>query len=146
MEITKATFDGFMDGIVAHDPPFSDDVSLKLLKHPFTPGLDFVFDPDDEADFDGYGAGKTTAGIEWGYDPNTMNGIITATPPVGGFHWETATDASLPQTIYGFILFNGNDTVAIAGQLFDTPVELTAANQIVDVPLAQITALPSAFL
>jgi len=145
MLVTTATIELFLDAIVVADPPFSDDVRVMLVKEPFTPNLGLALGDLTPTNFDGY-VEKGPETVEWGNDPNTSYPVITLTPPAGGWHWETASTDDLPQTIYGWAVYDGATSVMLGSELFDDPPSLDAANQIVDIPSVTITLLPNALI
>jgi len=120
------------------------DLQLLLAKNAFTPSPALVMGDIVEADFTGYAA-KGVSTPTWGSDPATGNRVIALPGPVGGFHWETNDAVNLPQSIFGWALFNADTGDIYDSDLLDTPVVLTAANQIVDLGSLGIT-LPSGFI
>lgn len=76
-----------------------------------------------------------------GLDPVTGDQIITIKEPAGGFRWEVTTTADLPQTIYGFALFNDDQTILLGVELLPVPITLNAVGQQVDLGSVKITVV-----
>jgi len=87
------------------------------------------------ANFDGYAALAMEESIaNSGTNPLTGNHIVTVKEPVGGIQFETSGVTNLPQTIYGCALLNDTETAIVGIQRFETPIVLTEANQIINIP------------
>jgi len=120
------------------------DGRVGLVKQSFTPSEDLVFADLIPADFNGAAAvGHSTP--TWGVDPLTNERVLNVPPLAGGFHWETVDTTNLPQTIYGYMLYNSDTTELLGCALFDTPIVLNAANQPVDIPAVQFR-FPAGFI
>ncbi len=65
--------------------------------------------------FDGYAAVGASDWVD-GIDPFTGDRTITLLPPVGGFEFDVTGNTNLPQSVYGFRVFNvtNNETVGSA--------------------------------
>lgn len=113
--------------------PATDANTIALIKSEFTLEEDLVAADVDLADFDGSTpiAGATGAQQE-GIDPATGDQIVTIKDPAGGYRFETTGVTNLPQTIYGYGLFNDDQTVLLGLALLDEPVTLTEANQVIN--------------
>jgi hypothetical protein len=115
---------------------------MYLAQNNFAPSENSVIGDVQAADFDGFAAIHCTPGTQpEGYDPTTLDSVIDLSPPVGGFRWITTGVTHLPETIYGFYLTNAAGTVLLASQLFDTPIVLTAASQVIDLGDARLRLL-----
>jgi len=121
----------------------SPDVAVRLIREPFTPAPTLA--DTTAADFGGYGD-KGADSPTWGFDPSTGERVLRATPPAGGWHWETTNTTNLPQTIYGYVWFNTDNDDVFASSLVPTPIVLTDANQVVDIPDPTLTINPAAFV
>jgi len=120
-------------------PAAGDENKLALVKTAFVPAETLLIGDVTLADFDG----STPLLVEDGtqptaLDPFTNDSIIDLLPPAGGFRWETTGVTNLPQTIFGYVLMNEAGTTLLASALFDTPIELTAINQRIDVDAAEL--------
>jgi len=122
----------------------STDAIVRLAKNSFTPGLGLLATDIDTADFDGYADKAADPGL-WAIDPATGNIVFYATEPAGGFVWETTGVTNLPQTIFGWVWMQTDSDTIFAGALFDTPIVLTASNQLVEVSFNRITMTPGGF-
>jgi len=146
MLLTQTFADSTAAGIAAIGPSFgSTDLEIGLAKAAFTPGLPLLIGDIDVADFDGY-AGKGWDPTLWAVDPASGLYVFYPTTPAGGFSWETTGVTNLPQTIHGYYLVDTDSGTLAAAALLDTPVVLTAANQIITIPLPTVTLSPAAFL
>jgi len=122
------------------------DVEVILIKEPFTPGPDLVIGDLVEADFDGYTPlAKAGTSPVVTTDPATGDKIIRLPDPAGGWNWATTGVTNLPQTIYGFAVMNEAETVILCSETFDTPIVLTAVNQVVDIPRAELVLPKDSF-
>ncbi len=84
------------------------------------------------ADFDGSAGLEVPVGaLPEGLDPVSSDALISIPPPAGGFRWETTGITNLPQTVTGVALVNDDSTVLFAVKKLDTPITLTAINQVV---------------
>jgi len=110
--------------------------NVHLVKAPFTPSptTDWTTMTADEADFDGYAVKTAAAGAQQSFtDPLTGERVTQLIEPAGGWHWETTGVTNLPQTIYGWVVTDDADTDTFGSGNFETPIELTAADQAVDI-------------
>jgi len=121
------------------------DLEIALVREPFSPGLALVYGDLTLANFTGSSQKTWDPGL-WAFDPAT--GLITFYPttPAGGYQWETADTVNLPQTIYGYALLDQDSTTLYFSELLATPLELTAANQLISIPLPIVTMLSGAWL
>lgn len=120
-------------------------VKLHLASAAFVPSLTTTVAGLTEATFAGYAAIAAGAtGLQQNFfDPATGNGIVEIIPPLGGWHWVTASATGLPQTLYGSYLTDNGNVQLWGSQLFQTPIVLTASGQGVDVVNARFTFPPS---
>lgn len=123
--------------LLAADPttlaPVSLAIQVALVKAAFSPSEGLVFADVVLADFDGSDPIDVTVGAQAeGLDPLSSDAIITLSPPVGGFRWETTGTTLLPQTIYGAVLLNNAGDTLMASYRLPTPVILTGINQVLD--------------
>jgi len=106
-----------------------------LVKEPIVPGPGLAYGDLVFADFDGYAAKTPVAGVQpESVDPSNGDAILSIVPPAGGWRWETTGLTNLPQTIYGFALYNTAGTVLYAAEALAVPVELNGLNQSVNLP------------
>lgn len=137
-----ALLKGFGDAAAADATWLAGNLTVALIKSPFTPGqatLDGLV-AGDQADFDGYAqkaAAAATRKVD--IDPATGDILVTILPPAGGWRWETTGDTHLPETIYGAALLQGTvgaifpDSV-IASEVFNSSVTFTGHPQQLVVP------------
>lgn len=148
MTPSLVAFKKMVDLLGADTITFAGTLSVGLIKTPFSPSLNMSFVAGDEANFTGYAFKTLTAATRpTANDPATGDRLLTITPPVGGFVWETTGTTNLPQTIYGYYV--GADTIGIGGTLLgaallDAPVVLTATDQQVQIPDPQLRVNPAA--
>lgn len=107
---------------------------LKLVNAAFTPSEASAIGDLSFANFDG----STPIEVELltqpeGLDPNSTDAIISLSPPVGGFRWETTGVTNLPQTIYGYALTNAAGTVLFGCERFPATIPLSGVNQVLTV-------------
>jgi len=128
------------------DKTDSGEQQLHLAKAAFTPSPNIVFSDFVEADFNGYAPIPAVAhSADWTTDPLTGAQIVELPPPELGWRWETGSAANLPQTIYGWYLTQVDDETMVGCQLFDTPIVLTAASQVIIVDRVFVRLAPGAF-
>lgn len=130
--------------LLAADPttlaPAADANVIALIIEDFTPGEDLVAADLTLADFDGSTPKAGALGTQQcGIDPITGDQVVTITDPVGGYRWETTGVTNLPQTVYGYGLYNEALTTLLAVEKFPAPYLLSAAGQEINVGKAQIT-------
>lgn len=103
-----------------------------LVKEPFVPSPSLAYGDLTFANFDGSTAKTPVSGDQpESLDPATGDALLDILPPAGGWRWETTGLTNLPQTVYGFALYNTAGTVLYASELLDIPVELNDVNQTV---------------
>jgi len=113
--------------------------TVALIKEPFTPSPDLVFGDLVEADFDAYGRIEAVPGSQqFSTDPANGDALLQLVPPVGGWRWETGSDFSFPQTIYGFVICKSGGDDLFASELLPTPITLTTAEQALVLPVVQL--------
>jgi len=113
-------------------------LSVVPIMIPFTPGEDMSsLTPDDvPATTIAAGIPVTAATRIATRDPATGAYVIAIQPPAGGFQETSGAGPGYPVTIHGFVLVDntgGTFTIPddiLASQLFDTPVTLTAEDQL----------------
>jgi hypothetical protein len=124
--------------------PATDANKMVLCKANFPETEQVVVGDITPADFDGStpllaGTGTQSEGL----DPITNAARITIKSPVGGWRWETTGITNLPQTIYGVALMSNDLSVVLAVERFDTPIVLTAVNQVIDRGPYEIVQAPN---
>lgn len=82
-------------------------------------------------------AGATGA-QQTGIDPVTQEQIVTIKEPVGGWRWATTNTVNLPQTIYGFALYDSTLATLLGAALLPAPITLTAAGQEINLGAVQM--------
>lgn len=131
--IVERPFILLSDDTVTFDP--GDPPNLRLIKAPFTPGPNIERADLVDADFDGATFVQLDPTlIAESLDPATNDVMLSMPAGATPYRWETATDLNLPQTIYGSAMIKDNNTDVIACELFDTPITLTAPNQVIMLP------------
>lgn len=117
-----------------HPAPGSENYVI-LFKNNVVIGPDTVMADLTEPTFDDYTAIACAAGAAAAaVDPISNAWEIRPPEPNGGFSWIVGGDTDLPQTIYGWALVNHAKTALIAAENFAAPLQLTAQDQVVDVP------------
>lgn len=76
--------------------------------------------------------------VQTSIDPTTGALIFRLVPPVGGWRWETVGASGLPITIYGWVWWNPDDNSIWKAALLDTPVELSASGQSIEVDEVEV--------
>lgn len=114
--------------------------NVTLIKANFTPGAGTDIASLTPADFTGSAAKTAPSGAQQAFvDAGTGRRIVQLIEPVGGWHW-VATDAvNLPQTIYGFVVTNDDDSETYGSELLPTPIEILEAGQAVDLDQVRFT-------
>lgn len=115
---------------------------MALVMAAFAPSEETVIGDLTLATFDGSTPKDCGVGTQpEGLDPTTGDSVVTLLAPAGGWRWETTGVTNLPQTIFGFALFDNALAVYLGSALLPAPITLTAANQVVslgDVTLRQL--------
>jgi len=122
------------------NPGTGDEAKVILFQNNVTLTKDTVIADLTPATFGGYaakvlGAGDPTSGI----NPATGQWELRMREPVGGIEFTTSGTSNLPQTIYGYAIVSEDGTELFASKKFDTPITLTANQQVIDVPQPKIT-------
>jgi hypothetical protein len=66
--------------------------------------------------------------------------VITIVEPLGGWRFVTSDAVNLPQTIYGYALYDSTGTPElIASQLLPEPIDLVAAGQEINLGTVKLT-------
>lgn len=104
---------------------------VALVSAPFTPDEDLVYADLTLANFDGSTAKTVALGaMQVGMDPVTGEQRITVPDIVGGWRWETTGITNLPQTIYGFALYDSTGPGPLLGvEVLPQPITLQEAGQ-----------------
>jgi hypothetical protein len=107
--------------------------TISLVQTPFAPNENLQPGNLTTANFTGstpiaQGAANLSVGV------NPVNGqqTLTVADPVGGFRFQTGNMANLPQTIYGYMYTNANQSQMLGIALLPAPVTLTAPGQFID--------------
>jgi hypothetical protein len=112
---------------------------IALIKTPFVPSETMVAGDVTPADFTGSTALAGSTGAQLvGVDPSTGQQLITIKEPLGGWRWITTNTVNLPQTIYGYGLYDSTLATLLAVALLPAPVALTETGQQVDIGRAAI--------
>jgi len=121
---------------------------VALVMAPFTPSEDLALGDLTLATFDGSTAKTVALGAQQvGIDPTTGEQRITVPDVVGGWRWETTGTTNLPQTIYGFVLYDSTGPgPLIASETLPSPVTLTEVGQEIIVGKVQIAISLEPFL
>ena len=120
--------------------PASDPNAMALIINNFAPSEDLVAADLDLATFTGSTPIPGATGAQnVGIDPVTLAQVIEIKPPIGGYRWEATDGVDLPQTIYGYGLFNEALSTVLAVQALPTPITLTEAGQFIDIDSATLT-------
>ena len=107
---------------------------VHLIKAPFTPGPQTALSGLTPADFTGSTAKNAASGNQQQFnDPITVQLVVQLVEPLGGWHWQATDAVNLPQTIFGFVVTDLANAVTFGSALLDTPVQLLAAGDAVDV-------------
>jgi len=113
--------------------PATDANLVTLAQAAFNPSELLAIGDVTPADFDGSDPIEITVGVQAeGLDPLNADAIITLSPPVGGFRFETTGTTNLPQTIYGVYVTDNGATKILCSKLLDQPITLTTINQVID--------------
>lgn len=150
--LRRATYTDWANGLGDDSLTFfGQALFLRLILVEFDPALDKTFLDADEANFDGYAAGGGVIGAAvraTSNDPATNDRLIVIPPATNGNRWETTGATHLPQVIYGYALSSDSIGLATADimymDLLPEPVELSAIDQEVDVPLVRLRVNPAA--
>jgi hypothetical protein len=108
---------------------------VSLFKNAVTPNENNVIGDLTLADFDGSTAKTVALGAqEAAVDPVSGQQVITVPEVVGGWRWETSGVTNLPQTIYGFALYDSTGPGPLLGiELLPTPITLTEVGQEINI-------------
>lgn len=121
-------------------PTVPQTLEMRLLQAAFAPAPDLVFASLLEATFGGYAPiAQDAANPNVTIDPSFGFYIVDIPEPAGGWRW--IFNGSTPQTIYGWCIIDPAGPTIKYSQLFDTPIPLTVASQVVEVPYARFNVL-----
>lgn len=118
---------------------------VALISAPFTPNENLTFADLTLATFDGSTEKTVPLGSqEVGVDPLTGQQIITIVPPAGGWRFVSTGVTNLPQTIYGFCLYDSTGPgPLLACELLPTPISIVASGQQIDLGTVKLTLVLS---
>ncbi len=132
MQVTQANLNAFVDVIAADTGILAAATAMHchLVINSFTPSLSLELADVTLATF----TGSTPLNAGTGVQPVLLNPLtnqyeIRIKEPAGGWSWICTADPATPETVYGFILTDTADTLLIGSGLVDTPVEISAAGQ-----------------
>jgi len=118
--------------------------NVKLVKDPFTPGSGTDYAGLVVADFDGSGAKTAASGAQQSFvDALTGQSVVQLIEPAGGWHWVTTGVTNLPQTIYGYVVTNDDNSETFGSELLTEPITLTASGQAIDLDQVRFTLVLS---
>ena len=114
---------------------------VALVMAPFTPTPQTLYADLVLATFTGSTPKTVALGAQGAaQDPVTNQEVITIVEPVGGWRFVTSDAVNLPQTIYGFALFDSTGPGPLIGsQILEEPVTLTAAGQEINLGTVKFT-------
>lgn len=116
---------------------------VALIKAAFNGNEDLIATDLTRADFTGSGAlGGVVGAQQTGLDPATGQQIITLIEPLGGWRWVTTNAANLPQTIFGYAVFDSTLATLLAVNVFLVPISLTASGQVINLGTLDLTINP----
>jgi hypothetical protein len=132
--------------LLAADPttlaPVANANKVVLIKSAFTPNE--LLTPADltPADFDGSTAKLAAVGTQQaGLDPATGDQVITIVEPVGSWRWETTGTTNLPQTIYGYGLYDNTLATLLGIALLPAPLTLQIVGQQINLGTVAMTVV-----
>lgn len=116
-----------------------------LVMAPFTPSPTTAYADLVLATFTGATPKTVALGAQGAaQDPVTNQQVITIVEPVGGWRFVTTDAVNLPQTIYGFALFDSTGPGPLIGcELLSEPVTLVAAGQEINLGTVKFTLVLS---
>jgi len=127
--------------------PAADANVIALVINEFSPSEAMVLAGLDLATFDGSTPIEGVTGTQpTGIDGNTGDVLIYISPPAGGYRWETTGTTNLPQTVYGYALLSNDLGTLLAAARLETPVELTAVNQPVELGAVTIRQIAGSMI
>jgi hypothetical protein len=129
---------------LANTPPLDQvaaDNRVGLVMAPFTPSPSTAYADLVLATFTGATPKVVALGAQGSaQDPVSNQMVITIVEPLGGWRFVTSDAVNLPQTIYGYALFDstgGPDL--LASQLLPEPITLVAAGQEINLDTVKLT-------
>jgi len=133
-----------MASALATTPPLDQVTALNrvaLVMEPFTPTRQTLLADLVLATFDGSTEKTVALGAQGSaQDPVTLQQIITIVEPLGGWRWVTSGTTNLPQSIYGFVLFDSSGPGPLLGsELLPEAITLTAIGQEVNLGTVKFT-------
>lgn len=133
---------------LAAAPPLAQATALNriaLIMAPFTPSPNLTYADLVLATFTGSAPKVVPLGTQQaGIDPVTGQNVITIVEPAGGWRFQATDTVNLPQSIFGFALFDSTGPgPLIATELLAVPVTLTAALQEINLGTAKLTLVLS---
>lgn len=129
---------------LANTPPLDQvaaDNRVGLVMAPFTPSPSTAYADLVLATFTGATPKVVALGAQGSaQDPVSNQMVITIVEPLGGWRFVTSDAVNLPQTIYGYALYDsagGPDL--LASQLLPEPITLVAAGQEINLDTVKLT-------
>lgn len=119
--------------------PAADNNTVLLIMSDFTPNEDLVPADLTPATFDGSAGLLAELGAQQvGLDPTTGDQIVTIEEPVGGWRWITTGLTNLPQTIFGYGLYNEALDTLLGVTKLDTPITLQGVGEEINLGAIQL--------
>jgi hypothetical protein len=118
-------------------------VEVALVKVPFVPGPALVLNPaTDLADFTGGSPiHAASAATQIFVDPVSGAIVIQCNEPAGGWHWLNTALLHVPQTIYGWSLWDPTLVTLYGAERLPVPIDIVAIGQAIDVGQVKFTML-----
>lgn len=113
----------------------ANGAKVGLFKNDFVPEPTTILADLVQADFVGYALSSV---VVWGEIGVDVNGRAIVFAPSKEF---SPTDATVPNTIFGYFLVNGAGTVLLSAVRFDESVPLVLATDVL--PVLPVLALPT---
>lgn len=137
MKITNALADRIGPALSADDlslGPASSPCKVALIENDFSESVDRVIGDLTICAVAGLTPIAAAVGDQYeSRDPSTGEIVVEMKPPAGGWYFECTSATGLPKTIYGFAVINNGGTTLFMCERFETPIEITAINQVVPV-------------
>jgi len=147
--IPSARLEDSIRRLLAADPlnlALADANLVHLIAAAFTPGRDTDFSALTVATFTGSTAKAAGTGTQQSFfDPVKGVQVVQVLEPAGGWHWQATADPAETETIFGWVLTDGDATFVLGSDLFPEPIPITATGDAVDIPEVRLN-IPLGFM
>jgi len=115
-----------------------ETMKVALIVEPFVPGENLHYADLTLASFTGSDPlTASSGGFQVALRPPNDEQFVTIRPPVGNWRWECSAPPAIPQTVYGFAIYNDtlDPKVLLGVQALAVPEVITNASDFIDIDI-----------